>query len=528
MIAWINPVELPNVFQMVCLVLAVCLLLWDTVEVGRNDAANLVNAVLGSKVMARRSALFLAGIAVVCGAVMSSSVIDTARKGIFDPTALTGIEAALAIYCSVYIVDTVLLYGYSAFGMPISTTACLVFELLGASLAMQPSSVNWNKAGIVMLGIVCSIILSGFASFVIQRAARGAIRDRTEKLSTLLLHGGWVGGGLAAGLAYFLLLKGMKHVGIVHQFNEQLHRLDQAIDINISGALFLAIIWAFFGILIHILLIIFRKRAARKLFPTLAVLGMIAMAFAFGQNDLANCASPGLASLALLDKQDLEIGTKVPIESWQLLLCGLLLFVGMTTKNATRVTDAAVAAGSMGDHVALWAPRWCMSLASKLLRFRNKRAPALAPRAQFAGPSRTQHFDSLRACVIMSVSASVIATASSLGLPVSTTYVAFAAVVATGLADRIFQRGDAELKLGRSIWVVTSWFLSAMIAASAAFGVTLAVYYLNIVGIAACLLLNFVLRKWLAKRADAQHRLVAEEADERLHPERFALEREDE
>ena len=46
-----------------------------------------------------------------------------------------------------------------------------------------------------------------------------------------------------------------------------------------------------------------------------------------------------------------------------------------------------------------------------------------------------------------------------------TSYAVLAAVVATGLADRIFQRGDAALKLGRAIWVVTSWFLAAGIAA---------------------------------------------------------------
>ena len=39
------------------------------------------------------------------------------------------IEQALAIYISVYLVDTILLYSYSAFGMPVSTTMTLVFEL---------------------------------------------------------------------------------------------------------------------------------------------------------------------------------------------------------------------------------------------------------------------------------------------------------------------------------------------------------------------------------------------------------------
>ena len=136
------------------------------------------------------------------------------------------------------------------------------------------------------------------------------------------------------------------------------------------------------------------------------------------------------------------------------------------------------------------------------------------------------HYDALRACVMMSVSASVIATASSLGLPVSTTYVAFAAVVATGMADRIFQRGDAELKLARAIWVITSWILSALIAAGSAFLVA-KIVRTGVWGIIGCLAVNLTIRHFLKRRADAQAHRVEEEAYERAHPEEFALERED-
>lgn len=136
------------------------------------------------------------------------------------------------------------------------------------------------------------------------------------------------------------------------------------------------------------------------------------------------------------------------------------------------------------------------------------------------------HYDALRACVMMSVSASVIATASSLGLPVSTTYVAFAAVVATGMADRIFQRGDAELKLARAIWVITSWILSALIAAGSAFLVA-KIVRTGVWGIIGCLAVNLIIRYFLKRRADAQAQRVEEEAYERAHPEEFALERED-
>ena len=242
MIATIDFAALDH-FQAACLLLAVAMLLWDTVEVGRNDAANLVNAVFGARVLPRRTAIVLAGVAVVLGAVLSSAVIDTARKGIFDPVALGTIRAALAVYVSVYIVDTVLLYSYSAFGMPVSTTACLVFELLGAAMAINASAVNWGKASQVLAAIICSIILAGFAAFLIQRAARGAIRERTTSLATLLLHGGWVGGGLAAGLCYFLLLKGMKNVTWVKKFNGWLHRFNETTELGIGSAIVIVFMW---------------------------------------------------------------------------------------------------------------------------------------------------------------------------------------------------------------------------------------------------------------------------------------------
>jgi phosphate/sulfate permease len=506
-------------FQLVCLIVAAVMLLWDTVEVGRNDAANLVNAVFGARVMPRRRAIILAGLAVLAGALMSSDVIDTARKKIFSPGELDTLEQALAIFVSVYIVDTVLLYGYSAFGMPVSTTACLVFELLGAAMAISITTVNWGTAGRVVAGIVCSIVFSGVAAFLLQRAVRGAIKDRTTQMATLLLHGGWVGGGLCAGLCYFLLLKGMKNLSWVQSLKSSLH------EWGVGSAAVIFFLWGFFAIVIHILLVVFRKRAAKLLFPTLAVLGMLAMSFAFGQNDLANCASPGIAVWTFLSHQDLDVGSKVAIPWWMLFVCGLLLFAGMQTKNAERVTKAAVSTGSMGDRVELWAPEWCVRLAGRLLRFRGD-APALAPRMSLTSSGKTMHYDSLRASVIMSVSASVIATASSMSLPVSTTYVAFAAVVATGMADRIFQRGDADLKLGRAIWVVTSWFISAMIAAVAAGLVATVVNRLEVLGIAVCLTANLVIRWFLKKRADEQERRIEEVTFERTHPEAFALEEE--
>jgi len=507
--------------------LAGVMLIWDTIEVGRNDAANIINSVFGARILARRWAVRIAGLGVVLGAFLSSDVMETARKGIFTPDVFT-IDQALAIYISVYIVDTALLYTYSSFGMPVSTTASLVFELLGASLALgllRPDdpvdAVNWAKAGKVIAGIVCSILLSGVMSFFLQRAARGAIRDKWSSLSALLLHGGWIGGGLMAGLAYFMLVKGMKNVSLVKRFSAAVLHQPYGPFLAVLG------LWVFFAIVIHFSLVLYRRRAARLLFPVLTVIGMVAMAFAFGQNDLANCASPGLAALKLIDGYRSGMTTaditKVPISHWALLAAGALLMVGMMTRDAQRVTHAAVRAGSAGDHVKLWAPRWCISLANVVLRLRRG-APSLAPTQTKTPRGKTLHFDPLRACVIVCVSASVIATASALGLPVSTTYVAFAAIVASGMADRVYVRGDAALKLGRSIWVVFCWFAAAVLAMIATGITCLAVYYIGVGGMAGCLVVNFCVRRYVRRRADAQEERVRRDAEERMHPEDFALE----
>lgn len=521
-------------------VLAVVMLLWDTIEVGRNDAANIINSVFGARILSTAWAIRLAGLGVVLGAWLSSDVIEMARKGIFDPKLFT-IEQALAIYVSVYLVDTILLYSYSAFGMPVSTTMTLVFELLGASLFLglfkegdPVNAVTWPNAGKVILGIVCSILLSGVLGFFIQRAARGAIRDKWSSLPALLLHGAWVGGGLLAGLTYFMLVKGMKQIEFVKKLKATVLNTDDGPFKEYSPMVAIIVLWLFFAVLIHLSLVVFRKRASRLLFPVLTVIGMVALAFAFGQNDLANCASPGLAAIELIKGhiagQEVSTITEVPIARVWLFGCGVLLMLGMSTKNARRVTQAAVRTGSAGDHVKLWAPQWCIRIATGILR-RQREAPSLAPEFTRSDRGKTMHYDPLRACVIVCVSACVIATASSLKLPVSTTYVAFAAVVATGMADRIFVRGDAALKLGRSIWVVFAWFAAAVIATLSTGVMCLIIYHLQfgrigVSGMGLCVILNLLIRRFVKRRADAQEARVRREAEERMHPEDFALESE--
>ena len=480
------------------------LLIWDCVEVGRNDAANLVNAVFGSRVMKRRHAVWLAGFAVILGAVFSSAVMETARKGVFTPAMLDDLPgnashwAAIAIYISVYLVDTVLLYTYSAFGMPVSTTASLVFELVGAALGVSliAGIVSWGTVGTILFAIIVSILLSGIAGFLAQRAFRGAMREDAQNHRAVMTHGPWIAGIIFTWLLWFMVVKGLKSVEMVARFKAEVFDLYNVYAI-------LLVIWGVLAGAIFVVLKILGTRGTKYLFHSTAIVGMLCMAFAFGQNDLANCASPGLSAFYVYQHQHESVAgaTKIDISHWWLFGCGLLMAFGMATKNAQRVTRAEVNTGSQYDQVALYAPEWCRAVARLFVRPKPPEL-ILAPPSTMTENGKRLHYDTLRASVIMAVSASVIAFASSKGYPVSTTYVAFAAVVATGWGDRVFSRGDADLKIGRAIWVVFSWFMAAFLAMLAAGVVALVIYRFTYLGFALAVAANFGTRYYFKRRAD--------------------------
>jgi hypothetical protein len=301
-------------------------------------------------------------------------------------------------------------------------------------------------------------------------------------------------------LAWFMLLKGLKAVPAVAA-------LKKATIDEYGAVVVLLVLWAVCTLLVHLLLVVTGERGTKHLFHVTAVLGMICMAFAFGQNDLANCASPGLSAFWLWQHSDSPNPTEIVIPVWALFVCGVLIVFGMFTRHAQRVTRAAVNTGSQFDRVALYAPAWCQRIALWLLQLRPK-GKALAPEPALTDRGKKVHYDAMRASVIMAVSASVIALASGQGLPVSTTYVGFAAVVATGLADRVMARGDAELKIGRAIWVIFSWFLAALIAAVATACVANIIYHFSMVGLLVAGAANFTVRLIAKRRSDAQEERV--------------------
>ena len=305
-----------DLFIKVCVGLSLIMLVWNCFEVGRNDAANLVNAVFGSRVMRRKNAVYVAGIFVVLGATFSSPVMDTVRKGIFFADQLD-LKSLIVLYISAYLVATVLLYSYSAFGMPVSTTATLVFALAGGAIGVTADTgfVNWPVLTKVILAIVLSVFISAVAGFMIQRIFRGTVRDRGEDHTTLLLHGPWITGLMLTALSWFMVIKGLKGIPAIKAFRQETVETFGTVPI-------LFIYWATLTLITHLILTALPRRYNKYLFHFTAIFGMCCLAFAFGQNDLANAASPGLASFFAWEQ---GMTAKVDIPRWTLFICGFLL-----------------------------------------------------------------------------------------------------------------------------------------------------------------------------------------------------------
>ena len=112
--------------------------------------------------------------------------MDVARKGIFNPGEFYFNEIMI-IFMAVMITDVLLLDFFNTLGMPTSTTVSIVFELLGAAVAMAlikiavsdtetvanlSQYINTEKAVLIISGIFLSVIVAFSIGALVQYLSR--------------------------------------------------------------------------------------------------------------------------------------------------------------------------------------------------------------------------------------------------------------------------------------------------------------------------------------------------------------------
>jgi phosphate/sulfate permease len=471
-----------------------------------NDAVNFLNSAVGSKAAPFRIIMVVAAVGVFVGASFSSGMMEVARQGIFHPSQFYFSEIMI-IFLAVMITDVILLDFYNTYGLPTSTTVSIVFELLGAAVAISilkiiansesinnlSTYINSAKALAIISAILISVAVALTAGVIIQYITRLIFSFDYEK--RIKRFGGIWGGIGITFIIYFLLVKGAGGAAFMSDGLKQLIQ-DNTQMIIVGNFIF----WS-------ILLQLIASFTRLNILKFIVLAGTFALAMAFAGNDLVNFIGVPLAGYESykdfianpgIDPDSLRMGSLAePIVTSPLFLiaAGLIMVVTLwTSKKAHSVIRTEVDLGRQEEGYE----RFGSSIFSRLVvrstvslvkgfdsffseRFRKRVGKNfdLSPfqKRQKELGVNAPSFDLLRASVTLIIASALISFATSLKLPLSTTYVTFMVAMGTSLADRAWGRESAVYRITGVISVIGGWFLTALAAFTVAFGFAMAIYF---------------------------------------------------
>jgi len=473
------------------LVVILALLAISDLVVGvSNDAVNFLNSAIGSKVAPLKIILLIASIGVLVGATFSSGLMEIARKGIFNPDQFFFSEVII-IFVAVMVTDVILLDLYNTFGLPTSTTVSLIFELLGASVAISlfkiaesetqaiadlGNYINTAKALAIISGILISIFVAFFVGTIIQFISRLIFSFKYQRS---IKYFGSIWGGLAvSAIVYFILIKGAKGASFITAEN-----LDW-----IKSHTWLILLVCFFGLtlLFQVLQWLFKVNSLK----VIVLVGTFALAMSFAGNDLVNFIGVPMAGLASYQEYVAQgdsnilmtaLTEPVQVNTYLLLLAGLIMVLALwTSRKAKAVTATEVNLGRQYEGTERFSStgfsRSVVRISVALSNGVDKITPSSVknfiekrfenPRAFLEGvdPKEAPAFDMIRASVNLVVASTLIALGTSLKLPLSTTYVTFMVAMATSLSDRAWGKDSAVYRVTGVFIVIAGWFLTALTA----------------------------------------------------------------
>ncbi len=502
-------------YYLIILICLVVLAVSDLVVGVSNDAVNFLNSALGSKAGTRRTIMFVATAGILIGAVSSSGMMEIARKGIFNPEMFSFADIMI-VFLAVMVTDIILLDLFNTFGMPTSTTVSIMFELLGAafmvacikiiltgdSLSTLSDYLNTDNAILIIAGIFLSVLIAFTIGMFVQYIVRLIFSFDIKK--SMKKYGAVFGGVAITTITYFLLIKGMKGSSLL---NEALVNW-----ISQNTILLIALITAFWIGTCWLLVRLFNLNILK--FVVLS--GTFSLAMAFAGNDLVNFIGVPLAGLQSYDifqsagvsPDELGmglLGEKLQTNTFILLAAGLVMIATLWfSKKARSVTDTEInlASESVGKE------RFNPNLLSRLIvrgglnigkysnrilndSFRERVDRRFEKRNRSVAAAKEQPaFDMVRASVNLMVASVLIAFATSLKLPLSTTYVSFMVAMGTSLADRAWSRDSAVYRVAGVVNVIGGWLFTALVAFTAAAVLALVIYFGGIYAVVGLMILT--------------------------------------
>ena len=434
--------------------------------------------------------MIIASLGIAFGALSSSGMMEVARKGIFVPAEFY-FDEIMIIFMAVMITDILLLDFFNTLGMPTSTTVSIVFELLGAAVAMSlikisASStetiadliryINTEKATEIIFGILLSVVVAFSVGAFIQYISRLLLSFRFEEKAA------WVGnlfGGIAAtAITYFIFIKGLKGTSFIPD--------DVSEFIFTNTAIIVAISFVFWTVVSSLL----NKYFKINVYKFIIIIGTFAIAMAFAGNDLVNFIGVPIAALQSYEAWSVSgvpaesfsmevMGSKVPTPTLLLLLAGLVMILTLWfSKKARGVLKTSIDLSSQDSVKERFQPNFLSRAIVRLSIGTSNIITAVIPKSsqrridrQFEKPKvklakgeEAPAFDMVRAAVNLMVASILISIATSMKLPLSTTYVTFMVAMGTSLADRAWGSESAVYRVAGVLNVIGGWFFTALMA----------------------------------------------------------------
>ncbi|MFO8055485.1 MAG: inorganic phosphate transporter [Bacteroidales bacterium] len=505
-------------FYIALVVILFLLAISDLIVGVSNDAVNFLNSAIGAKIAPFRIIMIVAAAGVLFGATFSGGMMEVARKGIFNPAAFSFAEIMI-LFLAVMMTDVILLDVYNTFGLPTSTTVSIVFELLGAAVGLsvikainEPEVVsighyiNSGSAMGIIFGILLSVVIAFVVGAIVQYFTRLLFSFNFEK--NMKRWGSIFGGVAITAITFFILIKGAK--GATFMTDATTNYLMNNSTWLMAGS------FVFWSVLLQLLSFLFKA----DILKIIILVGTFALAMAFAGNDLVNFIGVPLAGLSAFKSYIAANGQSasevmmsalnepVQTNTLYLIAAGIFMVIALwTSRKARSVVNTSIDLSRQNEGVE----RFGSSTFSRAIVRRfiaiNKTVSKAAPtrlrafiRKQFNPTASNRQsaktgvsFDKLRAAVNLVVAAVLISFATSLTLPLSTTYVTFMVAMGTSLADRAWGRESAVYRITGVFSVIGGWFLTALSAFTIAFIVVNIISWGEIYAVAALLIIALLM-----------------------------------
>lgn len=514
-----------------------------------NDAVNFLSSAIGSKAVSFKKIMIIASFGIALGAIFSSGMMEVARKGIFNPE-LYYFDEIMIIFLAVMITDILLLDFFNTLGLPTSTTVSIVFELLGAAVSIAAykiwensqsineliTYINYSKATQIILGIILSVFIAFTIGAIVQWVSRLILSFDFKRNSNIVSS---IFGGIAiTSITYFILIKGIKGTSYSEITFDyfQGETINNLIERNASQIiLYLTLIWSLIS---FFLIEVYRT----NIYKIIILVGTFALALAFAGNDLVNFIGVPIAAwqsyeawtISGIPADQLSMGilsSKVETPNLILFFAGAIMVI--TLWFSSRAKNVLKTSIDLSDQSEIKEKFKANILAKYLVTFfveLNNGIQKIVPakikeiiETRFAPSNQLllsntiiekPAFDMVRASVNLIVASILISIATSYKLPLSTTYVTFMVAMGTSLSDRAWGSESAIFRVSGVLNVIGGWFITAIVAFSAAALVALlmetSLFFMPILFLFTCFLLyrNYLRYNKEAKKVKLENEIL--------------------